>query len=107
MAMETKMKISVTEEDIVQSAKLLELLKKWEAVVGINREYSLGLATFSIGENTASVTTDSYTLRQLQPKTAVSKCGKEIGLLVGSRVSALAGEVLALIKSHMPLPLSE
>ena len=103
------MKISVTEEDIVQSAKLLELLKNWEAIVGINREYSHGVVTFSVGERnkSASVATDLYTLRQRQPKTAVDKCDQEIGLLVGSRVSALAKEVSALIKSHMPLPLSE
>lgn len=105
------MKISVTEEDIVQSATLLELLKNWEAIAGVNREYSLGVVTFSVdrGEKNklASVATDLYTLRQRQPKTAVDKCDQEIGLLVGSRVSALAKEVSALIKSHMPLPLSE
>lgn len=101
------MKISVTEEDIVQSATLLELLKNWEAIAGVNREYSNGAVTFSVCGKNRIVATDSYTLRQRNPKTAVDKCDQEIGLLVGSRVSALAKEVSALIKSHMPLPLSE
>ena len=107
------MQVTVTREDIEQSAKLLEMLQKWEKLTKISHEYNQGQVVLSMNQDANSsivekVLVDRYYHRSpALNQTAVSEAERSICLLVGQRIEQLAKEACDIIRYAMPFPIQD
>ena len=107
------MKVTVSRQEISDSAVLLERLKTWESLVSMAGEYSRGevnLKMQSPAANSAVVAVkldvDRYHLRPSTNDSLVRRCDDGISKILGDALEAAAKKIVDHIKASMPLPVA-
>ena len=102
------MNISVSRQELDETAKLLELLREWETLTRISDYYSRGEVVFKIDGNHGKLThgrsVDGYGIVNHPSSTCVQKCHRDIDALVAGMAKEAAIKAVEIIKSHMPIP---
>lgn len=102
------MEIIVTRKEVQETAELLALLEKWEELENIAQEHNQGEVTLKTGRNVSvCCVTDGYALRSRRNDTVCLSVKSDIEFAAAKHAAALAKEVVALIRSKLPLKVNK
>lgn len=103
------MNISVSRQELDDTAKLLELLREWEKLTEIADHYGRGgQVTFQVDGRSGSarsvISVDGYGIANHPSKTCIEKCHRDLCALIAGMAKDAAIKAVEIIKSHMPIP---
>lgn len=104
------MQVSVSAEELKQSAELLELLGKFKKLRSISGQYNRGRVLLEIdgncGKESIGYSVDSYGTANHKTDTAVQRCHRDIEVMMGQYATKMATEACDIIAKHMPIPVT-
>lgn len=102
------MNISVSRQELDETAKLLDLLREWEKLTKIADHYGRGQVTFQVDGNSgtarSAISVDGYGIANHPSKTCVDECHRDLCALIAGMAKEAAIKAVEIIKSHMPIP---
>lgn len=102
------MNISVSRQELDETAELLDLLRVWERFTKIAHPYKKGEVTFKMGDGKEALThgrsVDEHWIDNHPSKTCVEKCHRDLNALFAGMAKEAAIKAVEIIKSHMPIP---
>lgn len=99
------MKVTVTEQEVNETARLLEEIRQWLEISKIDKEYTRGKVTFAV-DGTAKETCVSVSTGGKLGSGAdrAAELAFRMRALVATRVSQLANEVIDMLTESLPIP---
>lgn len=103
------MQVSVSAEELKQTAELLELLERFKTLRSISGCYNQGEVTLSMKGNAREhigYEVDRYGTENYPTKTPVQRCHRDIKEMMGQYATKMATDACDIITKHMPIPVT-